>query len=106
MDKHKLVVKIALEVARAAGIIGITVFIMLNYFIKPQKNLVVLDIKEIIGYEQQRTIKMPPDKAVEEIAQFVKGLSESIQGRDDIVLVKDAVLNSNKLKDITNEYKR
>jgi len=106
VDKNKLIVNIAYEIARAAVTVGITVFILLQFFYKPPKPIVVLDIKELIGHEQSRAVKLPPDKAAEQIALHVKNLSDSIKKRDDIVLVKDAVINPEKLRDITNEYKQ
>lgn len=106
MDKNKLIVNTAYEIARAAVTVGITVFILLQFFYKPPKPIVVLDIKELIGYEQSRAVKLPPEKAAEQIALHVKNLSDSIKKRDDIVLVKDAVINPEKLRDITNEYKQ
>ena len=103
MNKNKWIVVIAVEVARAAITVGITAFVFLHYFHKP---LVVLDIKELIGYEQSRTIKLPPEEAAKQITLYIKTLTESVNGRKEIILVKDAVINPNKLKDITNEYKQ
>lgn len=96
-----------IRILSALGIIvvsiGLSLFIFLHYF---HQTVVVLDLKDLVAYERQKTAKMKQEEAVEEVGNFFKKLSEDLEKRDEIVLVKDAVLNSNRFKDITNEYKR
>jgi hypothetical protein len=83
--------------------VGITTFVFLNYFYKP---VVVLDLKEIVSYVQEKSRKMDQDAAVKMVGTYFDDMAKSIQARKEIVLVKEAVLNAEQFKDITSEYKK
>jgi len=83
--------------------VGGSIFIFLNYVQQP---IVVIDLKELVAYEQDKTKAMDNEKRIEEVGNFFDKLSKDVKGRKEIVLVKEAVVNAEQLKDITNEFKR
>ncbi len=83
--------------------VGGSIFIFLNYIHQP---IVVIDLKELVAYEQEKTKGMDNEKRIEEVGTFFDKLSKDVKGRKEIVLVKDAVVNAEQLKDITNEFKK
>ncbi len=80
----------------------LTVFVMSNYFIKP---IVVIDLQEIQNYQRSVIVNMKDEEKIDYIANYFKNLAENIKKRKEIVIVKQAILNPEQLKDITDELK-
>lgn len=83
--------------------VALSLFLFWQFFHRP---IVVLDIKDIVTYEKKRILNMKEEDAVAEAGIFFKNLSDDLNKRKEIVLLKEAVLNSETFKDITNEYKK
>jgi uncharacterized membrane protein len=71
-----------------------------------RRDIVVVDLKELVAYEQLKTQKMDKEQAVKEVGTFFDTFTKDVQARKELVLLKEAVLNAGQFKDITHEYKR
>jgi uncharacterized membrane protein len=71
-----------------------------------RQDIVVVDLKELVAYEQLKTQKMDREQAVKEVGAFFDTFTKDVQTRKELVLLKEAVLNAGQFKDITHEYKR
>ncbi|MDA8239172.1 MAG: hypothetical protein M0Z67_02245 [Nitrospiraceae bacterium] len=71
-----------------------------------RRDIVVVDLKELVAYEQLKTQKMDREQAVKEVGIFFDTFTKDVQARKELVLLKEAVLNAKQFKDITHEYKR
>ncbi len=94
----------------AFGIVGIiavsaavSAFVTWKYF---RQDIVIVDLKELVAYEQLKTQKMDRDQAVKEVGTFFDAFTKDIQERKELVLLKEAVLNAQQFRDITQEYKK
>ena len=83
--------------------VAVSAFVTWKYF---RRDIVIVDLKELVTYEQLKTQKMDREQAVKEVGTFFDALTRDLQSRKELVLIKEAVLNADQLKDITNEYKR
>ena len=94
----------------ALGIAGIVaVSVALSFLVSRQycyREVVVVDLKELVAYEQMKTQKMDREQAVKEVGTFFDTITRDFQSRKELVLLKEAVLNAEQFRDITNEYKR
>lgn len=88
------------EVARTLISVGIALVIFLQFFYKP---IVVVSLVDLERYIRSEVAKMSHEEAVREVALFWALVGDRIAQRKDIVLIKEAVLNNEKLPDITKE---
>ena len=96
--------RIALGIAGIIAVsVAVSVFVTWKYC---HRDIVVVDLKELVAYEQLKTQKMDREQAVKEVGTFFDALTRDLQARKELVLLKEAVLNAEQFKDITNEYKR
>lgn len=95
-------IKIAIAVGQVTAAVAITVFVMTTYFIRP---IVVVDLQELQNYEKSRIAKMKEEEAIDAVATYFRKVAENIRGRKEIVVVKQAVLNPERVRDITGELK-
>ncbi len=91
------------HVATAALSVGLTLFIFLHFYYQP---VVVIDMDEIAGYVQKNGVKMETDKAVEYVGKYYDWMAKDLKARKELIIVKKAIYNADKVKDITNDYKR
>ena len=70
------------------------------------REIVIVDLKELVAYEQLKTQKMDREQAVKEVGTFFDALTRDLQYRKELVLLKEVVLNAEQFRDVTNEYKR
>ena len=91
--------------------VAASVIIFLEFYYRP---IVVIDLKDLVSYQKAKikdkvtnlNDKKEVDTAVREIGTYFDWLGKEIMKRDEIVLVKEAVVNSGKVKDVTSEYKK
>lgn len=92
------------ELLRTLVSVGIAVFVIVQFFYKP---VVVLDLKNLVAYQKKQTSTLKAEEMETQIAEYFKSVSDKIQSNDrEIILVKEAVLNSNKVLDITGRFKQ
>lgn len=94
---------IAYEALRASVSVGIALIVFLTFFHRP---IVVLDIKDLVGYAQSQVMKLPQEEAEKRVAQYITQLRQSTERRKEIIMVKDAVINPETLRNITDEFKK
>lgn len=88
------------EVARLIVTIVITISIFLYYF---HKQIVVVSLAELEKHIRSETSKISYEEAIREVGIFWANIGDKISQRKEIVLIKEAVVNSEQLKDITKE---
>ena len=95
-------IKIAVTVGQVAAAVAITVFVMTTYFVRP---IVVVDLQELQSYQKSQISKMKEEEAIDTVATYFRKVAENIRDRKEIVVVKQAVLNPERVRDITGELK-
>ena len=93
---------IAKEIGRTAVTVFLTVFIFLQFFYRP---IVVVSLKDLEAYQKKLIHSMKEEDAAVEVARFFERVARDIQNRREIVLVKEAVLNTDRVVDITEDLK-
>ena len=93
---------IAKEVGRIAVTAFLAVFIFLQFFYRP---IVVVSLKDLEAYQKKLILNMKEEDAAVEVARFFERVARDIQDRKEIVLVKEAVLNTDRVVDITEDLK-
>jgi len=88
------------EVARLLVSVGIALVIFLQFFHKP---IVVVSLVELERHIRNEVSKKPQEEAIKEVALFWALVGDKIAQRKDIVLIKEAVLNNEKIPNITQE---
>ena len=76
-------------------------------FLKKQRSVCVIDLKYLMDREKRLLLKeagKPDGEVKKEIDRFAKCLEEAISSREDLILVKAAVVSG--AKDITKEVER
>jgi len=96
-------IKIAVTIGQVAAAVAITVFVMTTYFVRP---IVVVDLQELQNYQKSQISKMKEEEAIDAVATYFRKVAENIRDRKEIVVVKQAVLNPERVRDITGEPKR
>lgn len=95
-------IKIATGAGQIAIAVAITVFIMTTYFVRP---IVVVDLQELQSYQKLQTANMKDEERIDFVASYFKKVAENIRTRQEIVVVRQAVLNPDNVRDITGELK-
>ena len=95
-------IKITVTVGQVAAAVAITVFVMTTYFVRP---IVVVDLQELQNYQKSQISKMKEEEAIDTVATYFRKVAENIRDRKEIVVVKQAVLNPERVRDITGELK-
>lgn len=96
--------RIGLAVAAIIAVsVGVSVLVMWKYF---YREVVVIDIKELVAYEQNKIRKLDKEEAIKEVGTYFEAFSKSISQRKELILIKEAVQNADSFKDITPEYKK
>lgn len=89
------------EAIRVVISVGIALVIFLQFFHKP---IVVVSLAELERHIRSEAAKLSSqDEAIREVATFWALVGDRISQRKDIVLIKEAVLNNEKMPDITKE---
>lgn len=88
------------EAARTLVSVGIALIIFLQFFHKP---IVVVSLAELERHIRNEVSKMSQEEAIKEVALFWALVGDKIAQRKDIVVIKEAVLNSEKIPNITQE---
>jgi uncharacterized membrane protein YhiD involved in acid resistance len=96
-------IKIAIAVGQIAVAVLITLFIINTYFLRP---IVVVDLQELQNYQKSEISKMKEEDAIDAVATYFRKVAENIHDRKEIVVVKQAVLNPERVRDITGELKQ
>ncbi len=90
-------------------LITIAISVAASFFVTRQychREIVIIDLKELVTYEQVKTQKMDREQAVQEVGAFFDSVTKDLQTRKELVLLKEAVLNAEQFRNITEEYKR
>ena len=95
-------IKIGVTVGQVAAAVAITVFVMTTYFVRP---IVVVDLQELQSYQKSQISKMKEEEAIDAVTTYFRKVAENIRDRKEIVVVKQAVLNPERVRDITGELK-
>lgn len=103
MYRNVWIERILKEAIRTLVSVGIALIIFLQFFHKP---IVVVSLVELERHIRSVVSKMPQEEAVKEVALFWALVGDKIAQRKDIVLVKEAVINNEKLPNITQELIR
>jgi hypothetical protein len=80
--------------------VGLTLFIFTNFIYRP---VVVVDLGALVNDQRAATQGMDVGEATERIGAYFATVSRNINKRREIVLVKEAVINADTVKDITLE---
>ncbi len=96
-------IKVAIAVGQIAVAVLITVFVINTYFLRP---IVVVDLQELQNYQKSQISKMKEEDAIDTVATYFRKVAENIHDRKEIVVVKQAVLNPERVRDITGELKQ
>jgi uncharacterized membrane protein YhiD involved in acid resistance len=96
-------IKVAIAVGQIAVAVLITLFIINTYFLRP---IVVVDLQELQNYQKSQISKMRDEDAIDAVATYFRKVAENIRDRKEIVVVKQAVLNPERVRDITGELKQ
>jgi uncharacterized membrane protein YhiD involved in acid resistance len=96
-------IKVAIAVGQIAVAVLITLFIINTYFLRP---IVVVDLQELQNYQKSQISKMREEDAIDAVATYFRKVAENIRDRKEIVVVKQAVLNPERVRDITGELKQ
>jgi hypothetical protein len=103
MHWGKAIRLVAVEALRAAVVAAVALAVFLKFYYRP---VVTLDIRGLVAHEQAAVMKLSKEEAEKHVAEYIRSLGESVRSRKEIVLVRDAVLNPETLRDITDEYKQ
>ena len=96
-------IKIAVAIGQIAVAVAMTVFVMTTYFVRP---IVVVDLQELQSYQKSQISNMKEEAAIDAVATYFRKVAENIRDRKEIVVVKQAVLNPERVRDITGELKQ
>jgi hypothetical protein len=96
-------IKIAFAVGQIAISVLLTIVIINTYFLRP---IVVVDLQELQNYQKSQISKMKDEDAIDAVATYFRKVAENIRDRKEIVVVKQAVLNPERVRDITGELKQ
>lgn len=88
------------EIARMLVSVGIALVIFLHFFHKP---VVVVSLAELEKHIRSQIATMTQEEAVKEVALFWNLVGDRITQRKEVVIIKEAVLNSDQLPNITQE---
>lgn len=88
------------EIARTLVSVGIALVIFLHFFHKP---VVVVSLADLEKHIRSQIATMGQEEAMKEVALFWSIASDRIMQRKEVVIIKEAVLNSDKLPNITQE---
>lgn len=84
--------------------VAATTYIMTTFFYKP---VVVLDLTSLVNTARQASLAIKDDQQrVDYVANYFQEISNDLKKRREIVIIKEAVLNPDRLKDITEDYKK
>lgn len=99
----QFMVAAAKELFRLTVAVGIAVFVILHWFYKP---VVTVDLKELVALEKEQVRTLKAEEAETAVAEYFKRLSERLQSNNsEIILVKEAVINSDRVPNVTGRYK-
>lgn len=88
------------EIARTLVSVGIALVVFLHFFHKP---VVVVSLAELEKHIRSQIATMTQEEAVKEVALFWNLVGDRITQRKEVVIIKEAVLNSDQLPNITQE---
>lgn len=103
ITSYEFLTKVLVESLRTLVAVGISIIIFHQFF-HGANQIAVIDLKKIVQEEKQRAVSLKTEEeASQSVALFFSHLSFVIQNRKEVVLVKEAVLNTENVKDITEE---
>lgn len=101
-NSYEFLTKALIEISRTLIAAGIALIIFLQFF-HDTNSIAVVDLKKVVNEEKQRIGNKKAEEAAGDVGIFFSHLSYVIQNRKEIIVVKEAVLNPERVRDITDE---